>query len=271
MGILTHSIPLPGRTGGVSGPKNYHTDISYILYVPFNNRPSKTSTFIGVSGPKCHTDVLYLLYAPLNNIPSKTSTFIGLSGPKKLSYRPIIYLICLFQQRPCSTIILLRKKCIHLTSEKSLSTILIIHHTSESSTFILLPKEVFQQFLLHLIFKRSVFILLPKEVFQQFLLFIIILKEVHSSYFRKKSFNDSHHSSKFRMEYIHLTSERSFTTILTPSYFRKKYIHLASERSLSTFLIVHLTSERSAFILLPKEVLQQFLSFLSILQVNFTL
>ena len=31
----------------------------------------------------------------------------------------------------------------HLTSGRSLSTILIIHHTSESSTFILLPKEVF--------------------------------------------------------------------------------------------------------------------------------
>ena len=151
MGILTHSIPLPGRTGGVSGPKNYHTDISYILYVPFNNRPSKTSTFIGVSGPNCHTDVLYLLYAPLNNIPSKTSTFIGLSGPKKLSYRPIIYLICLFQQRPCST-------------------------------FISLPKEM------------------------------------HSSYFRKKSFNNSYHSSYFRKQYIHLTSKRSLSTILTSSY-----------------------------------------------------
>ena len=257
MGILTHSIPLPGRTGGVSGPKNYHTDISYILYVPFNNRPSKTSTFIGVSGPKCHTDILYLLYAPLNNIPSKTSTFIGLSGPKNCPTDLSFILYVFFNKDHVVHSSHFRKKCIHLTSERSLSTILIIHHTSESSTFILLPKEVFQQFLLHLIFKRSVFILLPKEVFQQFLLFIIILKEVHSSYFREKSFNDSHHSSKFRMEYIHLTSERSFTTILTPSYFRKKYIHFASERS--------------TFILLPKEVFQQFLSFLSISQVNFTL
>ena len=43
-----------------------------------------------------------------------------------------------------------RKKSIHLTSERSLSTFLIVFLTFERSTFILLPKVVFQQFLLFL-------------------------------------------------------------------------------------------------------------------------
>ena len=151
----------------------------------------------------------------------------------------------------------------HLTSGRSLSTILIIHHTSESSTFILLPKEVFQQFLLHitiftssyfrkkyihltserspstiliihLTLERRAFILLPKEVFQWFFSFIKLPKEVNSSYLRNKSSNNSY--------------------FILPSYFRKKYIHLTSERSLSTFLIIRRTSERSTFILLLKVV-----------------
>ena len=91
----------------------------------------------------------------------------------------------------------------HLTSGRSLSTILIIHHTSESSTFILLPK-------------RSLLTI--------------------------------------------LTSSCNFTS----SYFRKKYIHPTSERSPSTILIIHLTFERRAFILLPKEVFQRFLSFIKL-------
>ena len=148
MGILTHSIPLPGRTGGVSGPKTIIQTypISYMSLSTIDHL-----RLVHLSESQVPTVVLYLLYAPLNNIPSKTSTFIGLSGPKKLSYRPIIYLICLFQQRPCST-------------------------------FISLPKEM------------------------------------HSSYFRKKSFNNSYHSSYFRKQYIHLTSKRSLSTILTSSY-----------------------------------------------------
>ena len=64
--------------------------------------------------------------------------------------------------------------------------ILILHQTSQRGKFILPPKQVFQQFLLHLTserslttflivhltFERSTFILLPKVVFQQFLLFL---------------------------------------------------------------------------------------------------
>ena len=111
---------------------------------------------------------------------------------------------------------------------------------------------------------------------------------VQSSYFRKKSFNNSYYSSYFRKQYIHLTSKRSLLTILTSSYnfyfillpkevyssyfrkksfnnsyhssyFRKKSIHLTSERSLSTILILHQTSQRGKFILPPKQVFQQFL------------
>ena len=108
----------------------------------------------------------------------------------------------------------------HLTSGRSLSTILIIHHTSESSTFILLPKEAFQQY----------FILLPKEVY--------------SSYFRRKSFNNSYHSSYFRKKSIHLTSERSLSTILI--------LHQTSQRG--KFIL----PPKQVFqqFLLPKEVLQ---------------
>ena len=143
----------------------------------------------------------------------------------------------------------------HLTSGRSLSTILIIHHTSESSTFILLPKEVFQQFLLHLTiftssyfrkkyihptserspstiliihltFERRAFILLPKEVFQWFLSFIKLPKEVNSSYLRNRSSNNSY----FR--------KKSYNIPYSSSHFRKKYVHLTSESSLSTILIV---------------------------------
>ena len=109
----------------------------------------------------------------------------------------------------------------HLTSGRSLSTILIIHHTSESSTFILLPK-------------RSLLTILTSSCN---FYFILLPKEVYSSYFRKKSFNNSYHSS----------------------YFRKKSIHLTSERSLSMILILHQTSQRGKFILPPKQVFQQFL------------
>ena len=245
--------PIPSLSLGAQEglrSQNYHTDIPYIIYVPFNKRPSKTSTFIRVSGPNCHKDIPY-------------------SGPKRLSYRPIVYLICLFQHRLCCT-------------------------------NILLPEEVFQQFLL--------FIILPKVVHSSYFqkksfnnsYFILLPKEVYSSYFRRKSFNNSYHSSYFRKKSIHLTSERSLSTILilhqtsergkfilltkqvfqqfllhltilTSTYFRKKSIHLTSERGLSTFLIICLISERSTFILLPKEVFQQFLLFLLILQVNFTI
>ena len=160
----------------------------------------------------------------------------------------------------------------HLTSGRSLSTILIIHHTSESSTFILLPK-------------RSLLTILTSSCN---FYFILLPKEVYSSYFRKKSFNNSYHSSYFRKQYIHLTSKRSLSTILTSyynfyfillpkevyssyfrrksfnnsyhsSYFRKKSIHLTSERSLSMILILHQTSQRGKFILPPKQVFQQFL------------
>ena len=171
--------PIPSLSLGAQEglrSQNYHTDIPYIIYVPFNKRPSKTSTFIRVSGPNCHKDIPY-------------------SGPKRLSYRPIVYLICLFQHRLCCTIILL--------SEEVFQQFLL---------FIILPKVVhssyFQkksfnnsyfilQFLLHLTSERSIFILLPKEVLQQFLSFILLSKEEHSSYFRKKSFNDSYPSSNF--------------------------------------------------------------------------
>ena len=167
---------------------------------------------------------------------------IGLSGPKRLSYRPIIYLICPFQHRPCSTIILLPEEVF----QQFLSFIILpkVVHSSyfqkksfNNSYFIL-------QFLLHLTSERSIFILLPKEVLQQFLSFILLSKEEHSSYFQKKSFNDSSPSSNFPKRQIRLTSETSLPTILTSFY--------------------HLTSERSTFILLPKEVFQHFLQFVSL-------
>ena len=94
----------------------------------------------------------------------------------------------------------------------------------------------------------STIILLPEEVFQQFLSFIILPKVVHSSYFQKQVFYQF---------LLHLA-------IFTSSYFRKKYIHPTSERSPSTILIIHLTFERRAFILLPKEVFQWFLSFIKL-------